>query len=81
MSGKKAEGSENQVLGLFPTALRLRPQNCRVRVLKEARAPTADPLDRGYVVPQASDATVARNARWGSRPMAEHRVMSEDLLA
>src|SRR5262249_46620084 len=25
-------------------------------------------------------ATVASNARWGSRPMAEHRVMSEDLL-
>jgi hypothetical protein len=36
--------------------------------------------DRGYVVPQASDATVASNARWGSRPMAEHRVMSEDIL-
>jgi hypothetical protein len=32
--------------------------------------------DRGYVVPQASDLTVADNARWGSRPMAEHRVMS-----
>ena len=37
--------------------------------------------DRGYVVPQASDLTVASDARWGSRPMAEHRVMSEDLLA
>ena len=37
--------------------------------------------DRGYVVPQASDPTVAGDARWGSRPMAEHRVMSEDLLA
>ena len=36
--------------------------------------------DRGYVVPQASDPTVAGDARWGSRPMAEHRVMSEDLL-
>ena len=34
--------------------------------------------DRGYVVPQASD--LIRDARWGSRPMAEHRVMSEDLL-
>src|SRR3954454_7158746 len=37
--------------------------------------------DRGYVVPQASDLAVAGDARWGSRPMAEHRVMSEDLLA
>ena len=37
--------------------------------------------DRGYVVPQASDPTVAGDARWGSRPMAEHRVMSEDLRA
>ena len=36
--------------------------------------------DRGYVVPQASDLAVAGDARWGSRPMAEHRVMSEDLL-
>ena len=32
--------------------------------------------DRGYVVPQASDITVAGDARWGSRPMAEHRVKS-----
>src|SRR5262249_25593004 len=37
--------------------------------------------DRGYDVPQASDLTVAGDSRWGSRPMAEHRVMSEDLLA
>ena len=37
--------------------------------------------DRGYVVPQASDLAVAGDARWGSRPMAEHRVMSEHLLA
>ena len=37
--------------------------------------------DRGYVVPQASDLAVTGDARWGSRPMAEHRVMSEDLLA
>jgi hypothetical protein len=37
--------------------------------------------DRGYVVPQASDPAVTSDARWGSRPMAEHRVMSEDLLA
>ena len=36
--------------------------------------------DRGYVVPQASDVAVAGDARWGSRPMAEHRVISEDLL-
>ena len=36
--------------------------------------------DRGYVVPQASDLAVAGDARWGSRPMAEHRVMSEVLL-
>jgi hypothetical protein len=36
--------------------------------------------DRGYVVPQASDVSVAGDARRGSRPMAEHRVMSEDLL-
>src|SRR5262249_10635787 len=36
--------------------------------------------DRGYVVPRASDLTVAGDARRGSRPMAEHRVMSEDLL-
>src|SRR5271157_4697957 len=36
--------------------------------------------DRGYVVPHASDVTVAGDARWGSRPMAEHRVMSENLL-
>ena len=36
--------------------------------------------DRGYVVPQASDLAIAGDARWGSRPMAEHRVMSEDLL-
>src|SRR5271165_3762262 len=34
--------------------------------------------DRGYVVPQASDVSVAGDARWGSRPMAEHRVISED---
>src|SRR5271157_6452728 len=26
--------------------------------------------DRGYVVPQASDVSVAGDARWGSRPMA-----------
>ncbi len=38
-------------------------------------------FDQGYVVPQASDLTVAGDARWGSRPMAEHPVMSEDLLA
>jgi hypothetical protein len=38
-------------------------------------------FDRGYVVPQASDLAVASDARWGSRPMAEHRVMSEHLLA
>ena len=37
--------------------------------------------DRGYVVPQASDLAVAGDARWGSRPMAEHRVMSEASLA
>src|SRR5512133_1830589 len=37
-------------------------------------------FDRGYVVPRASDLTVAGDARRGSRPMAEHRVMSEDLL-
>src|SRR4051794_17417320 len=37
--------------------------------------------DRGYVVPQASDPSVAGDARWGSRPMAEHRVMSGDLLS
>ena len=36
--------------------------------------------DRGYVVPQASDVSVAGDARWGSSPMAEQRVMSEDLL-
>jgi len=36
--------------------------------------------DRGYVVPQASDVSVAGDARWGSRPMAEHRVMSADHL-
>ena len=36
--------------------------------------------DRGYVVPQASDLIVAGDACWGSRPMAEHRVMSEDIL-
>jgi len=36
--------------------------------------------DRGYVVPQASATFVAEGVRWGSRPMAEHRVMSEDLL-
>ena len=36
--------------------------------------------DRGYVVPQASDLAVAGDARWGSRPMAEHRVMSVALL-
>ena len=50
-------------------------------VAVSARAPTADPLDRGYVVPQASDHTVTGEARWGSRPMAEHRVMSEASLA
>src|SRR5262245_36902286 len=50
-------------------------------VAGSARAPTADPFDRGYVVPQASDLAVASDARWGSRPMAEHRVMSEHLLA
>jgi hypothetical protein len=33
-------------------------------------------FDRGYVVPQASDLAVASDACWGSRPMAEHRVMS-----
>ena len=49
-------------------------------VAVSARASTADPFDRGYVVPQASDLAVAGDARWGSRPMAEHRVMSEDLL-
>ena len=38
-------------------------------------------FDRGYVVPQASDLAVASDARWGSRPMAEHRVMSEASLA
>jgi len=38
-------------------------------------------FDRGYVVPQASDLAVTGDARWGSRPMAEHRVMSEHLLA
>ena len=38
-------------------------------------------FDRGYVVPQASDPAVTSDARWGSRPMAEHRVMSEVLLA
>src|SRR5947209_1632347 len=37
--------------------------------------------DRGSVVPRASDRAVAGDARWGSRPMAEHRVMPEDLLA
>ena len=37
--------------------------------------------DRGYDVPRASDLTVAGDARRGSRPMAEHRVMSEHLLA
>jgi hypothetical protein len=37
--------------------------------------------DRGYVVPQASDLTVTGDARWGSRRMAGHRVMSEALLA
>ncbi len=36
--------------------------------------------DRGYVVPQASDVSVAGDARWGSRPMTEHRVMSKDHL-
>ena len=36
--------------------------------------------ERGYVVPQASDVSVAGDARWGSRAMAEHRVMSEDHL-
>ncbi len=36
--------------------------------------------DRGYVVPQASDVSVAGVARWGSRPMAEQRVMSADHL-
>ena len=37
--------------------------------------------DRGYVVPRASDPTVASDARRGSRPMAEHRVMSELLTS
>jgi hypothetical protein len=37
--------------------------------------------DRGYIVPQASDLTVTGDARWGSRPMAEHRVMSLGLLS
>ena len=37
--------------------------------------------DRGYVVPQASNLAVAGDARWGSRPMAEHRVMSEASLS
>jgi len=37
--------------------------------------------DRGCVVPQASDLAVAGDARWGSRPMAEHRVMSNASLA
>ena len=41
-----------------------------------AHALPADLWDRGYVVPQASDDAVASVARWGSRPMAEHRVMS-----
>ena len=45
-----------------------------------AHALPADLWDRGYVVPQAWDDAVASVARWGSRPMAEHRVMSEDLL-
>ena len=36
--------------------------------------------DRGYVVPRASDPAVAGDARRGSRPMAEHRVMSKALL-
>jgi hypothetical protein len=36
--------------------------------------------DRGYVVPQASYQPVARKARCGSRPMAEHRVTSVHLL-
>src|SRR5262249_11328886 len=49
-------------------------------VAVSARASTAYPLDRGDGVPQASDPTVANDARWGSRPMAEHRVMSEALL-
>src|SRR6516164_4341131 len=49
-------------------------------VAVSARAPTADLLDRGYVVPRASDLAVAGDARRGSRPMAEQRVMSEDLL-
>jgi hypothetical protein len=31
--------------------------------------------------PQASDLAVAGDARWGSRPMAEHRVMSGASLA
>ena len=39
----------------------------------------ADPRMR-LRCPQASDLAVAGDARWGSRPMAEHRVMSEDLL-
>src|SRR6185312_980002 len=50
-------------------------------VAVSARASTADPFDRGYVVPRASDLAVAGNARRGSRPMAEHRVMSRHLLA
>ena len=49
-------------------------------VAVSARAVHGRSEDRGYVVPQASDVAVADDARWGSRPMAEHRVMSEDLL-
>jgi hypothetical protein len=45
-----------------------------------ARAFTADPFDRGYVVPQASDPTVTSDARWGSRPMAEHRVLTRQQI-
>src|SRR5262249_5301733 len=37
--------------------------------------------DRVYVAPKASAPAVAGDARWGSSPMAEHRVMSRHLLA
>jgi hypothetical protein len=49
-------------------------------VAVSARAFTTDPRIEGYIVPQASNPTVASDARRGSRPMAEHRVMSEVLL-
>ena len=48
----------------------------------QSLATAAEPLaGAGYIVPQAPDLTVAGVARWGSRPMAEHRVMSEASLA